>query len=72
MAKLPTALVAPVIDGIAVQECSVSQASLMLLRGERTIRRYIAEGLLPAVRLANGQIRIRIADLNALGESVNS
>ena len=68
----PTALIPPMIDGVEVQECSVTQASLMTLRGERTIRRYIAQGLLPALRLPNGQIRIRVADLNALGEPVNA
>ena len=72
MSLTPTALIPPIIEGVEVQECSVTQASLMMLRGERTIRRYIAQGLLPAVRLPNGQIRIRIADLNALGEPVNT
>lgn len=70
MARPPTALVPPIIDGVAAQEVSVSQAALLVKRGERTIRRYIAQGLLPALRLPNGQIRIRIADLNGVGEPV--
>ena len=64
----PTALTPPIVGGVVAQELSVSQAALLVNRGERTLRRYLAQGLLPAVRLPNGQIRIRVADLDRLGE----
>ncbi len=68
--ETPTALTAPIIGGVVAQEVSVSQAALLVNRGERTIRRYLAQGLLPAIRLPNGQIRIRVADLDRLGEQL--
>ena len=63
-----TALTAPIIGGVVAQEVSISQAALLVNRGERTIRRYLEQGLLPAIRLPNGQIRIRVADLDRLGK----
>lgn len=70
MTPRPAALVAPVIDGVVVQEVSISQAALLINRGERTLRRYVAEGLVPALRLPNGQIRIRVADLDGIGTPI--
>ena len=70
MPTCPAPLIAPVINGIPVQELSISEAALTLRRGERTLRRWVATGMLPAVKLPNGQLRIRVADLNALGEPV--
>ncbi len=71
MARIPTALQAPTVNGVPVQELSVAQAALTRGVGERTMRRWIATGLLPALRLPNGQIRIRLADLDSLGEPVH-
>jgi excisionase family DNA binding protein len=72
MSRIPTALVAPIVNGIPLQELSVSQAALTKNVGERTLRRWIATGMLPALRLPNGQIRIRLADLDGLGEPVHA
>jgi hypothetical protein len=42
----PAALTAPIIGGVVAQELTVSAAALLVNRGERTIRRYLAQGLL--------------------------
>lgn len=42
---------------------SVSAAALRLGVQKETIRRWIAEGCLPAVRLRSGHYRIRVGDL---------
>jgi excisionase family DNA binding protein len=41
----------------AAEQCGIS---------ERTMRRYIAEGKLPAYRLGKRQIRVKSVDLDAL------
>jgi excisionase family DNA binding protein len=66
----PAPLIPPIVDGIAAQELGVTQAAQLVGRGERTIRRLIAEGVLPAIRLPSGALRIRVADLDRIGEPV--
>lgn len=46
--------------------CTIGQAADYLRLTERSIRRYIAEGKLPALRLGEKHIRIRVADVDAL------
>lgn len=45
---------------------SVQQAADFLNLTERSIRRYIADGTLPAYRIGTKQIRLRAADVMAL------
>lgn len=53
-------------------EVSVSLAGAADLKGvaPKTVRRWIAEGRLPAERVGPRLIRIKVADLDALGEEV--
>ena len=50
----------------AVEFCTIGQAADFLGLTERSIRRYIADGKLPAFRLGEKQIRIRVADVDTL------
>lgn len=50
----------------AAEFCTIGQAADYLSLTERSIRRYIAEGKLPAFRLGEKQIRIRVVDVDAL------
>lgn len=54
-------------------EVSVSLAEGAVRKGVsvKTVRRWITEGRLPAERLGPRLIRIRVADLDAIGEEVN-
>lgn len=62
-------LIAPLTvdaDAVAPLAVSVRTACRMLDTAERTLRRMIAEGTLPVVRVPGVGIRIRIADLENL------
>jgi excisionase family DNA binding protein len=48
------------------QLVSVREAMAMTTLAERTIRRYITEGRLPAVRVGPKAIRLRRSDVEAL------
>lgn len=45
---------------------SLPRAALILDLSERAVRRYIAAGKLPAYKLGNRHVRIKLADLDAL------
>ena len=45
---------------------TIGQAADYLNLTERSIRRYVSEGLLPAYRIGRKQIRIRAVDVDAL------
>jgi excisionase family DNA binding protein len=49
---------------------SIAGAAELLGVSEQTIRRRIADGTLPAERIGPRLIRIRIADLDALGRPI--
>ncbi|GAA4405553.1 helix-turn-helix domain-containing protein [Tsukamurella soli] len=68
--RTPSALVPPSIAGIPAQAVSVSVAAAMLGVSNRTIRRMVDSGDLPARKLPTGAISIRVADLDALGEPI--
>lgn len=53
---------APTIPSV----CTVQTAAASLGLTERSIRRYIADGRLPAYRIGDKQIRLRVADVEAL------
>lgn len=65
---LPAPIAAPIIAGVPVQTVRPAAAAALVGRSERTIRRWIAAGILPAVRMPSGGLGIRVADLNSLGE----
>jgi Helix-turn-helix domain len=60
---LPARLVPPEIDGVSVQTVGPSAAGALVGVSERTIRRWIASGLLPARKRPTGKLAIRVADL---------
>jgi excisionase family DNA binding protein len=49
---------------------SLEEAARWYGMSQRSIRRMIADGSLPAVRVGKRQIRIRIEDLEALAEPI--
>lgn len=62
----PTAvapLIAPEIGGVPAQTVGTMTAAAMAGVSERTIRRWIADGLLPARKRPTGKLAIRVADL---------
>ncbi|WP_425315205.1 helix-turn-helix domain-containing protein [Tsukamurella pseudospumae] len=68
--QTPTPLRPPVVAGIPAQAVSVSVAAAMLGVSEKTIRRNIDTGALPARKLPSGSLSIRVSDLDQLGELV--
>ncbi len=52
------------------QRLTLTAAAEYLDVSERTLRRYIAEGRLPAYRLGKRQIRIEVADLDKLVQPI--
>lgn len=66
-APTPAALVPPTVGGAPAQTVSLRTAARMLSRNERTLRRWINAGNLPATRTPGGHLSIRVADLNAFG-----
>ncbi|MFD9829002.1 helix-turn-helix domain-containing protein [Tsukamurella tyrosinosolvens] len=68
--RMPAALIPPTIAGIPAQAVSVPVAAAMLGISDRSIRRMIDSGDLPARKLPTGALSIRIADLDAVGERV--
>lgn len=63
----PAALIPPTVNGLPAQTVGVRVAAQLLNKSERTIRRWVTAGALPAVRTPGGGISIRVADLNAFG-----
>jgi excisionase family DNA binding protein len=59
---------APPTNGVPVVVVGVRDAAAMLSAGERTVRRWIAAGQLPALKLPSGLVRIRVADIETFGE----
>lgn len=51
-------------------EVTVAQAAARLGVHDRTVRRYIREGILPAERVGPRLLRIKVADLDRFGEEV--
>lgn len=68
--RTPAALVPPTIAGIPAQAVSVPVAAAMLGVFDRSIRRMIDTGDLPARKLPTGAISIRVADLDQVGEPI--
>lgn len=66
-APTPADLVPPTVGGAPAQTVSLRTAARMLSRNERTLRRWINAGALPATRTPGGHLSIRVADLNAFG-----
>lgn len=58
------------IHAITPAYTGVAGAAAYMQLGRNTIRRLVTSGALPARRLPSGMIRIRISDLDALGEAV--
>lgn len=50
---------------------TIAQVAVDLQVGQRTVRRWIAEGTLPAYRVG-GLIRVRTSDLNRFAKRVKS
>jgi len=50
--------------------CTPREVAARLRVNERTVRRWIAENKLPAVRLAGRLLRVRRADVDALLQDV--
>ncbi|MBN7296578.1 helix-turn-helix domain-containing protein [Mycobacteroides abscessus] len=63
----PAALIPPTVNGLPAQTVGVRVAAQLLNKSERTIRRWVTAGALPAVRTPGGGISLRVADLNRLG-----
>ncbi|KXP08695.1 hypothetical protein AXK60_08455 [Tsukamurella pseudospumae] len=66
----PAALVPPTIAGIPAQAVNVAVAAAMLGISDRSIRRMIDSGDLPARKLPTGSLSIRVADLDAVGDPI--
>lgn len=60
----------PAIASIEPTYTGIAGAATYLSMSRSSIRRLIASGRLAATRLPTGSIRIRIADLESLGEPV--
>ena len=58
------------VGGIAPSFISVDHAAQLMDVSHWTIRRWITSGALPARKLPSGGLRIAVADLAAIGESV--
>lgn len=63
----PASLIPPTVNGAPAQTVGVRVAADLLGRHERTVRRWVTSGALPATRTPGGTISIRVADLNAFG-----
>jgi excisionase family DNA binding protein len=50
--------------------CGVAEAAIYLDITEKTVRKMIARGELPAYRINPRTIKIKIADLDALGQRI--
>ncbi|MCA0159101.1 helix-turn-helix domain-containing protein, partial [Tsukamurella sp. M9C] len=68
--RMPAALIPPTIAGIPAQAVSVPVAAAMLGVSDRSVRRMIDSGDLPARKLPTGSLSIRVADLDAVGVPV--
>lgn len=51
-------------------DVSIAQAAELKNLSTKTIRRLIADGVLPAYRVGPRVIRIRVADLDSLGRRI--
>jgi len=68
--RTPSALTPPMIHGVPAQAVTIAVAAAMLGISEKSIRRLIDSGDLPARKLPSGGIQIRIVDLDELGEPI--
>lgn len=64
--------VLPVAKGPFVTSLTIKQAAQTKAVSTKTIRRWIADGLLPAERLGPRLIRIRPEDLDSVGRRIPS
>lgn len=59
-----------VAQGTGQEYCTPAEAALILGRHRHTVWAYIREGLLPAERVGPRRLRIKVTDLEAIGQPV--